>query len=269
MGRPLYSKAFSTEPVVREPEPSCPYEKWSYVNAFDPDSDEFFENDQAVYEAFVDHVAAEQSEEEDDVEESDMVVIRMGNASPISSEDSLSDRDSPMAVGADDPAQYIAEVYRRRRAGVEAPARVNLATRGIPGDLQSDTPVVGEAPVESVVITSSRDNVETPVQQPTSHLAPPSSAPIPVPRPHRSASVEDFTIPSFYHQSSPMTPSRHSAFSRFSPSPPLTVSPRIYTWASRRPTYPSTSTSPFTNTNARLSHAHLSPALVRVHGLMT
>lgn len=282
MGRPLYSKTLKAEPIIREPEPSCPYQNWSYVNAFDPDSDEFFENDQAVYEAFVDHVASEQSDEEDEVEDRDMVVIRMGNASPISSEDSLSDRDSPMAIGADDPAQYIAQAYRRHRAEAEAPLRVNLATRGIPDEVHRDTSV-------EWVIAASRDDVETLdfPQQPiptTTHTdvasqaihlqsrdespLPPPSAPIPVPRSQRSASVEDCVIPSFYHQNSPMTPSRHSALPRFSPSPPLTVSPRIYTWASRRQAYSSTGTSPFTNTNARLSHAHLSPALVRVHGVM-
>jgi len=286
MGRPLFSQTFHTEPVVREPEPSCPYEKWSYVNAFDPDSDEFFENDQAVYEAFVDHVTAEQSEEEDEVEAGDMVVIRMGNASPISSEDSLSDRDSPMAVGADDPAQYIAQAYRRHLAEVEAPLRVGLAPRGISGEVQRETSVERETPIESVVIHSLRDSLETshvpqpPISITQADLAshpihfeiplPTPSAPIPVPTPRsqRSASVEDLTFPSFYHQNSPMTPSRYSAFSRFSPSPSPTVSPRIYTWA-RRQAYSSTGTSPFTNTNARLSHAHLSPAFVRVHGVMT
>ena len=280
MGRPLYSKAFQTEPVVREPEPSCPYQKWSYINSFDPDSDEFFENDQAVYEAFVEHVAVEQSEDDDGAER-DMVVIRMGNASPISSEDSLSDRDSPMAVGADDPAQHIARAYRRQIAEADAP--VSLATRDISSQVQ------GETPAESVMINSSWDDVEYLDSQPVSisqvDLAshppnlesrdelplPPTSAPIPVPAPryHRSASVEDFPSPSFYHQNSPMTPPRYSAFHRFSPSPPPTVSPRIYTWASRRQPYSSTGTSPFTSTTARMSQAHLSPAIVRVHGVMT
>ncbi|KAJ8591837.1 hypothetical protein M405DRAFT_813743 [Rhizopogon salebrosus TDB-379] len=287
MGRPFFSQI---EPVVREPEPSYPYEKWSYVNAFDPDSDEFFESDQAVYEAFVDHVTAEQSEEEDEAEAGDMVVIRMGNVSPISSEDSLSDRDSPMAVGADDPAQYIAQAYRRHLAEVETPLRVDFTLQGTSGEVRRETSVEREIPVESVVIHSLRVNPETSdvPQLPISitqadltshpiHLEsrdeiplPTPSAPIPVPTPRsqRSASVEDLTFPSFYHQNSPMTPPRYSAFSRFSPSPPPTVSPRIYTWA-RRQTYSSTGTSPFTNTNARLSHAHLSPALVRVHGVMT
>ncbi|KAH9832610.1 uncharacterized protein C8Q71DRAFT_777294 [Rhodofomes roseus] len=54
MGRPLFSQYHQT-PAVRvepeQPQPAC--EKWTYWNAFDPDSDEFFERDDAVYEAFV------------------------------------------------------------------------------------------------------------------------------------------------------------------------------------------------------------------------
>lgn len=276
MGRPLYSKAFQTEPVIREPEPPCPYQNWSHINAFDPDSDEFFESDQAVYEAFVDPVAVDHSEDEDELEESDMVVIRLD----ISGEDSLGDRDSPMAVGADDPAQYIAQAYRRQRAQAETPVPVHLATHSTPDEVQRNTSLSHE----SVVISSSQDNVATLDAHPqpvptiqlhhTSHRAhlevpdellplPSPSAPIPVPgtRPQRSSSV---SISSFYHHSTPLTPPmRHTPFTRFSPSPSPTVSPRIYTWASRRQTF-STGTSPLTNTHARMSHAHISPALVRV-----
>ena len=283
MGRPLFSKAFQSDPVVREPESPCPYEKWSYINAFDPDSDEFFENDQAVYEAFVDPVAAEHSEDEEEMEERDMVVIRMGNASPISSEDSLSDPDSPMAVGADDPAQYIAQAYRRQRAEAEAPVRVRLATPSISGDVQRDTSVSRD----SGLINSSRDNVailDEPASALQAHPAshdghlelrdqfplPPPSEPIPVPgtRSQHSASVEGLSFSSFYHQSLPLTPPSHTSFTRFSPSPPPTVSPRLYTWASRRQAYSSTGTSPFINTNARLSHTHISPVLIRARDVM-
>ncbi|EGO22463.1 hypothetical protein SERLADRAFT_395723, partial [Serpula lacrymans var. lacrymans S7.9] len=102
MGRPLFSKLYQVTPAVREPEPPCPHEKWSYLNNFDPDADEFFEN--AEYEAFVEaaDVAAQEEQERDEV-----VVIRVGNTSPTFSEESLSDRASPMAVG-DDPARLIA-----------------------------------------------------------------------------------------------------------------------------------------------------------------
>lgn len=63
MGRPLLSTLItSAAPSVRiaEPEPSREpgsklptYERWSYINAFDPDADEFFEGDNVVYEAFL------------------------------------------------------------------------------------------------------------------------------------------------------------------------------------------------------------------------
>ncbi|TDL26734.1 hypothetical protein BD410DRAFT_836564 [Rickenella mellea] len=54
MGRPLFSTSLAP-PVVRVAEPEQPtqYEKWSSWNAFDPDSDEFFERDDVVYEAFL------------------------------------------------------------------------------------------------------------------------------------------------------------------------------------------------------------------------
>ncbi|KZT69344.1 hypothetical protein DAEQUDRAFT_726931 [Daedalea quercina L-15889] len=54
MGRPLFSQYHQTPAVRVEPEqPQQAYEKWTISNAFDPDSDEFFERSDAVYEAFV------------------------------------------------------------------------------------------------------------------------------------------------------------------------------------------------------------------------
>ena len=60
MGRPLYTSILlarhATEAAVQSapPKPTYPVvEKWSRWNAFDPDSDEFFEADDAVYEAFL------------------------------------------------------------------------------------------------------------------------------------------------------------------------------------------------------------------------
>lgn len=55
MGRPLFSTLYvpaaPTVRVVEAPTPTC--ERWSYVNAFDPDADEFFEGDNCVYEDFL------------------------------------------------------------------------------------------------------------------------------------------------------------------------------------------------------------------------
>ncbi|KAG1774114.1 hypothetical protein EV702DRAFT_1126851 [Suillus placidus] len=284
MGRPLYSKAFQTEPIIREPEAPCPYEKWSYINAFDPDSDEFFENDRAVYEAFVDHVPVEHSEDEEEMEEDrDTVVIRLD----LTREGSLLNRDSPMAVGGDSLAQYIAQAYRRQTAEPEAPVRIRLAAHGTPGEVQSDVPVSHE----SAEIDSSRDLIapldvppqSVPAVQPhnifnhTHHERrdelplPTPSAPIPVPGTHsrHSSSGEGLSFSSFYHQHISSTPPpRHTPLTRFSPSPPPTVSPRIYTWASHRQTYSPAGTSPLPNNNARMSHAHISPALVRARDVM-
>lgn len=55
MGRPLfstrYSPAASTVRVVEAPAPT--YERWSYINAFNPDADEFFDGDNCVHEDFL------------------------------------------------------------------------------------------------------------------------------------------------------------------------------------------------------------------------
>lgn len=66
MGRPLYSTLLATRrateevatqlppPVTSAAQTECPViEKWSRWNSFDPDSDEFFQADDAVYEAFL------------------------------------------------------------------------------------------------------------------------------------------------------------------------------------------------------------------------
>lgn len=285
MGRPLYSKTFQTEPIIREPEAPCPYEKWSYINAFDPDSDEFFDNDQAVYEAFVDHVPVEHSEDEEEMEEDrDTVVIRLD----LTREGSLLDRDSPMAVGGDSLSQYIAQAYRRQMTETETPVRVHLATPdGTPGEVQSDAPVSHEsveidssrdimasldAPLQPVPVMQSHDIFNHAHHEPRDeHPLPAPSAPIPVPstNPQRSSAGEGLSFSSFYHRHLSSTPSpRHTSFSRFSPSPPPTVSPRIYTWAPPRQPYSPAGTSPLRNNNARMSHAHLSPALVRVRDVM-
>ncbi|KAG1860654.1 hypothetical protein DFJ58DRAFT_778383 [Suillus subalutaceus] len=266
MGRPLYSKAFQTEPIIREPETPLPYQKWSYINAFDPDSDEFFENDQAVYEAFIDHVPVEHSEDEEETEEDrETVVIRLD----LTGEGSHLERDSPMAVGGDSLAQYIAQAYQRQTTEPETPVRVHLAAHDIHGEVQSDPPVSHE----SVEIDSSRD-IMAPLDahpQPVNFPLPTPSAPIPVPGTHsqHSSSGEGLSFSSFYHQHLSSTPPpRYTSFSRFSPSPPPTVSPRIYSWASHHQTYSPAGTSPLPNNNARMSHAHISPALVRVRDVV-
>lgn len=259
-------------PAVREPEPpSC--EKWSYLNAFDPDSDEFFDNENAVYEDFVDPVTSVHPEEEDDEEEErDMLVVRMGNASPITSESSLSDSDSPLAVGAEDPAHLVVDAFHDIRqieeaesAFMEPAVRVRLATRTLPGeprwaaqmiDSGRSLPRRGFASTAAVRTVSYRPYP----QRDESFSVPAPSAPIPVPAvSRRSAAVDERALPS------PSTPSRQTPMTHFSMSPPPSSTPRLYSWA-RNPSHSASPSpgGPFTNPHARTSYAHLSPAFIRI-----
>ncbi|KAF9224038.1 hypothetical protein BS17DRAFT_780381 [Gyrodon lividus] len=267
MGRPLFSKAFQTTPAVREPEP-LPYQKWSYLNAFDPDSDEFFDNEHAVYEDFIDPG-------QDEKEERDMLVVRMDNASPISTETSLSDTDSPMAVGAEDPAHLVVDDFHdlrqmedREFALTDRSVRVRLAARTLPAELRwesrpSDVMESGRTPHQRTSSASvNRGFIPYHDYAQRTERLPPPSAPIPVPvmRSRRSTSVDERAFPS------PSTPPSHQTpVAHLSMSPPPSSTPRLYSWA-RNPTYsisPPTS-SPFTNVHARTSYTHLSPVLIRI-----
>jgi len=261
MGRPLFSKAFQSTPVVREPTPPCPYEKWSYINAFDPDSDEFFDNEHAVYEDFVDPIdtTTHSEEDEDEDEERDVLVVRLGtiDASPASSLSSLSDRSSPMAVDAEDPAHLVLDDLHdlRQMEDTESGLRWEQV-HPQPDSRQRDVlpSVYRASPLSrsrgSVIPRDQIDQVD-----PSEAIAiPPPSAPIPVPivRSPRTTSIDERT---------PFSPVTHII-----PSPPPTTTPRLYSWArSQAPLSPG---SPFTNPNARTSYTHLSPTLIRVRDVI-
>ena len=126
MGRPLFSASYSTPAVRTEPEktpPSIHFEKWTHWNAFDPDSDEFFESGDAVYEAFLDPadvpLSTEGRTEAAEAPEPEMLATIIAREledsrgySSASSEGTISGRGSPMAVGSDDPAGMIVDAYR-------------------------------------------------------------------------------------------------------------------------------------------------------------
>ena len=260
MGRPLYSRAFNTTPAVRDPEPpAC--ERWSFLNAFDPDSDEFFDNENAVYEDFIGPVTPVSPEEEDE-EERDMLVVRMGNASPIISESSsLSDSDSPLSVAAENPARLV-DTFRDIRqieegdsesALVEPAVQVRLAGRHSTGT--GSLPRRGFATMAAVRMSHrpypQRDEI-LPVPTP--------SAPIPVPTFSRRSAVADDRV-----SPSPSTPPRQTPMAHLSMSPPPASTPRLYSWA-RNPTHAASPSSggPFTNPHARTSYTHLSPVLIRI-----
>jgi hypothetical protein len=264
MGRPLYSRTFSSIPAVREPEPSS-CETWSYLNAFDPDSDEFFDNENAVYEDFIGPVTLVNPAEEEE-EDRDMLVVRMGHGSPITSESSSpSDSESPLA--AEDSAHLIVDAFQGIRqideAESEPAVRVRLAPRAVTGqEVRWGSPTIESGRTHPRRVLATRGPIR-PVfipQREESLPVPPPSAPIPVPTvSRRSAAVDERAF------SSPSTPPRQTPVAHFSMSPPPTSTPRLYTWA-RNPTHSTSpsSGSPFTNPHARTSYTHLSPALIRI-----
>lgn len=143
MGRPLFSESYSTSTVRTEPQQTpatspgaISYEKWNRWNAFDPDSDEFFNREDAVYEAFLDPADAARMQAEEEAlamamsgvqreilqpESVNDILTREladrsddSSSSSSSSEGNISGRGSPMAVGSDDSAGMgtLADAYR-------------------------------------------------------------------------------------------------------------------------------------------------------------
>ncbi|KAF9240613.1 hypothetical protein BU15DRAFT_87530 [Melanogaster broomeanus] len=254
MGRPLFSKTFQSAPAVRLPDPPCPYEKWSHLNAFDPDSDEFFDDALAVYEDFIDPGHGEQMVGE---EERDMLVVRMGNASPISSEGSLSDSDTPMAVGDEDPAHLVVDDFHDLTHMDDSESTLTDPAPS-PSDAMEYRRMSHQRSSSVSVnrgFISYHDYAER-------LPAPTPSAPIPVPvmRSRRSTSLDEHVLPS------PSTPHfRETPVAHLSMSPPPSTTPRLYSWG-RNPTYSTSPSagSPFINAHARTSYTHLSPALIRI-----
>jgi len=107
--------------VRKQPEHiPCPYEKWSPWNRFDPDSDDFFED--PAYEAFIEPTSAAERMELAAVqagEQEDPILVEMRemaeDSSASSSEGSISEEGSPMAVGSDDPISLFTQAYGSRR----------------------------------------------------------------------------------------------------------------------------------------------------------
>ena len=118
MGRALYSQTYpAPAPVITirtEPEITPqPCEPWSSWDHFDPDSEEFFQD--AEYEAFID--PAQYAREQLAAARADSLGDADGDAASDASESSeggvsAGNGESPMAVGADDPAVLIATAKR-------------------------------------------------------------------------------------------------------------------------------------------------------------
>jgi hypothetical protein len=313
MGRALFSQAYALPTVRSEPEPSAdPYEKWSRWNAFDPDSDEFFDN--AQREVFLDTEEYMRDQER-------LSSLVEGTGSPVSSESSASEAGSPMAVGSDDPVVMMADAYAA--ASVDWEHRFLLAgageiewRRNNNRDELERHEMIGYPRVTSLFNPRAPRNVATEggEQVRPIRVNRPRSATITVPAVHPPSSLrnsttateidDEFVVLPAHRLSSPLrrtvnitpinipiepsTPSPISSespstppdtpYSRqiqhvFTPSPPPTVTPRIYTWnhhatpaSPPSPTVARSMGGPLTNPNARMSLARISitPARVRV-----
>lgn len=293
MGRPLYSQSFQA-PIVRvEPEPEAypAPEKWSYWNRFDPDADEFFENDDAVYEAVID--ASQPPVRMQATGESIRVVIE---DSSVSSDESSSGRDSPLQDYPDVRAEGTAEwVVEGRTIPERVPQRFFAPPTSRNPNASADESVTlgieanrnDEPPADHLITThvfEYRSHERRPLLPNTpasSNVLIPDSTPrrSPSPGPVTSPSDRQSDIPDSFHNSAgspaPMTPStppNQRSILYDTPSPAPTVTPRLFQWTIRpvaaMPMSPSpTSTGPLTNHSARRSVTHISPvsSLIPIH----
>ncbi|KAF7370494.1 hypothetical protein MSAN_00681200 [Mycena sanguinolenta] len=272
MGRALFSETYGYKaPAIRVQSESIPADpaRWSLSNPFDPDSDDFFQG--AEYEAFMDVGEVDRLEHP--------VVV-----SDSSSDSSDSGRDSPLEDTSEPvhvvwfpmPGQSPSSVTYHPVVD-EATGEVSHA-RTLPGTDDDAVTIRATAEPErvrpvSVLPPSSLRNSTTATDleraNATGGLSP------------RRVSVPPITIPVARSTSSPASPSSaspttppavYSAHMHFmSPSPPPTVSPRIYVWGgavrtpaspgspSVRHTYSHSAAGPLTNPGARQSLARITP----------
>ena len=281
MGRPLFSAP--RQPVVRvEPEPQHPVvEKWTYWNAFDPDSDEFFENDDAVYEAFIDpadriQLPADRTEppaEPIDVSSSSEA-SSSGRGTPTDIVDGLDGEDLQAAMRTNFRNMEAARAQVMRVLDLPLPrnsaldAEIN-AGQGLPAEervryllelLERRASGRERGQEQQRVETRpTRERVPTYLDwPPQEELRSPSPEPAPLVR---------VSVPSTpARPSTPPAQTAQATPSFATPSPPPSVTPRLYSWSSLSAPGPSVPASPLTNRGARMSVAHIAtPSLIPVH----
>ncbi|KAI0738476.1 hypothetical protein C8Q80DRAFT_1124660 [Daedaleopsis nitida] len=268
MGRPLFS---ARSPAVRvEPEPQQPtYEKWTYWNAFDPDSDEFFENDDAVYEAFIDPADRIQLPA-DRAQPSAVVDVDVSSSSEASS----SGRGTPMEVVDADAPDTASEARREilRASGMRALDDPSPRNAVLDAEIEAGRDLPSQERV--LYYLSLMENMENPQgrerrnqqePRPTVRERIPTYLDLPqeesrTPSPEPVALSRAIPIPST--PARPSTPPAQNTPLFASPSPPPSVTPRLYSWSSLAPA-PGVPGSPLTNRGARMSVAHIvAPPLV-------
>jgi hypothetical protein len=250
MGRPLYTSVllarYATEAAAQPapPKPTYPVvEKWSRWNAFDPDSDEFFEADNAVYEAFLsDEEIAERTVHQH--HETARLLDERLLAGSITSGSPMTE-DSGRSILANEAIDTAVSLATQIEAGGEvvdedAPeeAREDAPADGLPPRRQPHrAPVVGEwrlaSPRFSVVPLESREIEHASSPDPSlvsglQHLSESPRALIPVDSPPRPISPI------------PNTPARVSGVfgtppssgqTVTTPSTAPTITPRVLSWA--------------------------------------
>ncbi|KAI0675788.1 hypothetical protein C8Q78DRAFT_1006588 [Trametes maxima] len=267
MGRPLFS---ARQPAVRvqpKPQPQHPaYEKWTYANAFDPDSDEFFENDDAVYEAFIEPGQQIQIPISADRARTAIVDADAGSNSGSSSASS-SGRGSPMELVNTDAFHREGEA----RADTIDDARVRSPTLRNPAldaQIEAGRGLPAEERVQYYLslidrMVSAREQEREPREaRPSVRDRVPTY--LDLPSDESRTSTPELVSRAPASPLRPSTPPAQSTPHLASPSPPPSVTPRLYTWTAR-PVMPPPA-SPLTNRVSRVSVARMAPvSLVPVH----
>ncbi|GJE98568.1 hypothetical protein PsYK624_148010 [Phanerochaete sordida] len=251
MGRPLYSQTHSAPAVRVEPEQPQPYERWSYWNPFDPDSEEFFADaeDERVCppESVVRGVSP--------------VLEEVGSSS--SSEASMSGRGTPTQEDEGLSAEEVELGFRRR--ALDGVVRAGATVRTVPTPLSPDD----DGQTYRAVARPQTSFVRTPYRERNPDWDPPTRTPSPVLVPLPRTEVRADFAPMAVARSSPIpipvparptTPQNDApaAFSYGSPSPPPSVTPRLYTWTALQTAV--SPGSPLPNRGARRSLAHITPS---------
>lgn len=259
MGRTLFSQAYAAPAVRTEPEPQFDIcERWSVWNRFDPDSETFFQD--AEYEAFIDPVQLER--------EAAALATEAAADSSDSSDGSVSDSGSPMAVGSDDGVAIISDVLAaeaewvtRRGSAAEprSPSSLDIPPFFPPSFLREPTP--------SPNSPTSSEAPRSPIVRRTVNISPISVSSERLIQVDRSPSPDFPPLPS-----TPPPQPREQPDALFSMSPPPSVTPRFYSWQHHPiPALPSSPSQargnrdgPLTNPRARMSFARIDSAPARI-----
>ena len=311
MGRPLLSTLLDARaPAVRiaQPTPAEPQtpkiDYWSYANPFDPDSEQFWEADNAVYDDFVPAAGTEVEHQENSadvegdyvrVEVSEPSAIRsrirsrllraaqansIANAPPPADENARpdlvpsteGDSSDGMSSGRTSPDVETVEL-------LDARARRDVMW-GIVHESEQETEP--QQPIlESTISTSLHPEDPLSSQESIFDTWYPSDPPSSVhdsPRPRRAEAVPIPLTPPPAPRSAidiPLSPSPRAAQAAGSPmTPPGSITPRFLTWGASggmRPRAVDMSPSPTPNAPfgslraSRMSVSYISPPALRVH----